>query len=258
MRHKNSPYRLALIAIPLALSGPCDAAITWTGASDASFWNPANWSGGAPVIGGTTNDDIVVSTSYASLLADFSTLTIGEGFSFTVANTNIDFIGASPKLIQGVVGGTANQMNLTNSNIRTQSIAVGITANLSGTSQLSLGGINRSINSAAEICTVNLGINTLVVFEPGSNDPAANTSGLDRGNGWSIFNTATGQSFSDDQLTAPITDFVVAGLDTTPFRATSGGNGVNEGIFSVTAVPEPSAILLGGLGVLALIRRRQR
>jgi len=257
MKLKNHPSGAALAAIALFAASPCYAAITWTGASDASFWNPANWSGGAPSIGGITNDNIVVSTSFSSLLADFSTLTLGIGFSMTVTNTNIDFIGAAPKLVQGIVGGTANSVNLTNSNLRTQSIAIGITANLTGTSQLSLGGINRAINSAVEISTVNMGAGTVVVFEPGSNDPSTVTSGLDRGNGWSIFNTASGQSFSTDQLTAPLTDFVLAGFDTTPFRTTSGGDGVNQGIFSITAIPEPSAALLGGFGALALLRRRR-
>lgn len=255
-RTKNTPIKLAA-ALALATATPCFAVITWTGASDVSFWNSANWVGGAPTIGGVTNDDIVVSTSFSSLLADFSTLTLGEGYSFTVTNTNIDFVGATPKLLQGVAGGTVNLVNLTNSNLRATSIATGITANLVGTSQISFTGTNRTINSSVEVSTVNLGFGTLIVFENGNADPASNLSGLDRGNGWSIINTATGTSFSTDQLTAPLTDFVLAGLDTDPFRTTSGGNGVNNGIFSITAVPEPSAALLGGLSVLALLRRRR-
>lgn len=253
----------ALTTVTL-LTVPCQAAIVWTGAQDFSFWNPGNWSGGAPVINGTTNDDIFVTTSNVGLLADFSVLTLGDGFSFTVTNTNIDFIGGAPKLIQGVVGGAFNSITLINSNIRTQSIAVGITANLSGTSELSLGGPGRAINSQAEISTVNLGIGTKVVFENGSNDPAAGTSGLDRGNAWSILNSISGTSFATDQLTAPLTDFQLLGFDNTPFNTPGGGNGINgDGltgtpkVFSITAIPEPSAALLGGLGVLGLLRRRR-
>jgi MYXO-CTERM domain-containing protein len=46
------------------------------------------------------------------------------------------------------------------------------------------------------------------------------------------------------------------------YLAGGGGHGDNDGTFvdlvSVTSIPEPSAALLGGLGMLALLRRRKR
>lgn len=250
----------ALAALTLLTVVPCQAAITWQGGSDLNFWNSANWLNGiGPVSGGTTNDNITVSTSALTLVAGASNLTLGDGFSMTVSNTLLDFLsGTTARLVQGISGGTANNINLnTNARIRAAAIATGITANVASGSQLSLSGQGRAINSSAEISTVNLAPGTLIVFENGSNDPATATSGSDRGNGWSIINTFTGNSFSTDQLTPPLTDFFVLGADSTPFRVSSGGDGTNQGIFSINAIPEPSAALLGGLGILCLLRRRR-
>ncbi len=256
---KSTRNLLLVAASVAAMSSVSQAAITWTGAVDASFWNSSNWSGGAPVIGGTTNDNIIVSGGlFPNLLADFSTLTLGNGFSMTVTGINIDFIGATPRAVQGVAGGTQNNIFLNNSVLRTQFISTGIIANLGTGSQLSVGGAGQAINSSAEISQVNMALGTLVVFEAGSNDPAGDVlSGLGRGNGWSIINNVTGQSYSADRTVGPLTDFVVAGLDTNPFRALSGGDGTNQGIFSITAIPEPSSLGLVGLAALGFLRRRR-
>ncbi|TAG10199.1 MAG: PEP-CTERM sorting domain-containing protein [Verrucomicrobia bacterium] len=256
---KSTRNLLLVAASVAAMSSVSQAAITWIGGGGPVFWNPANWSGGAPVAGGVTNDNIFIShATVTNIIADFSILTLGEGFSMTVTNTNLDFIGAAPKLVQGVAGGTQNSINLNNSVLRTQSISTGIIANLGTGSQLSVGGAGRAINSQAEISQVNMALGTLVVFEAGSNDPAGdNLSGLDRGNGWSIINNVTGQSYSADRTVGPLTDFVVAGLDTNPFRALSGGDGTNQGIFSITAIPEPSSLGLVGLAALGFLRRRR-
>jgi len=249
----------ALAALTLLTVVPCQAAITWTGGSDLNFWNSLNWAGGiGPVSGGTTNDNIIVSTSALTLVAGASNLTLADGFSMTVTNTRLDFLSGGTRLIQGITGGTANNINLnTNASIRASTIATGITVTVASGSQLSLSGVNRAINSSVEISTVNLAPGTLIVFESGSNDPALALSGIDRGNGWSIINSFTGTSFSTDQLTAPLTDFFVLGFDSSPFRVTSGGDGLNGGLFSINAIPEPSAALLGGLGILCLLRRRR-
>ena len=51
--------------------------------------------------------------------------------------------------------------------------------------------------------------------------------------------------------------FQVTGLDLTPFAVSAGGDGVNQGIFTITAIPEPNILSLTGLGTLLVLLRRK-
>ena len=83
------------------------------------------------------------------------------------------------------------------------------------------------------------------------------------GSGWSFDGTGTEGEFSFESFTGN-TDLTSAGVSNVPagteigFGHFGGANGGNElRSFTITPIPEPSATLLGALGLLALLRRRR-
>jgi PEP-CTERM motif len=230
------------------------ALITWTGSVNNDFWNVGNWSGGAPTFGGTTTDSILINGAVGPVVNSTSTsqLTIADGFNFTIINSTLDFLtGFGLQGIQGVSGGSVNLLNIQNSTVSSAFIAVGITADLTSVSSLRLAGANRSINSLVETSRVNLGNGSSITYTVGNTD-----AGLSQPQ--SIFRTATGMDYKTDTLTAPLTDFILTGLDATPFSVAGGGDGINQGSFTITAVPEPTAFALAGLGFAAMMIRSSR
>lgn len=241
----------ALVSLP---ASPALATITWTGAVNNDFWNAGNWAGGAPTFGGTTTDSILISGAVGTVANTISAgpLTIADGFSITIINSTVNFLtGFGAQGIQGVSGGSVNLLNLQNATLSSAFIAVGITADLTSLSSLSLAGANRSINSLVETSRVNLGIGSSITYTAGNTD-----AGLSQPQ--SIFNTATGLDYKTDTLTGPLTDFILTGSDTTPFSVAGGGDGINQGSFTITAVPEPSTFALAGIGLAGLLIFRRR
>ncbi len=229
------------------------ATITWTGGVNNDFWTAGNWSGGVPSFGGTTTDHIFISGAVGSITnSAFSQLTIADGFNITIINSTLNFLTGGPAQgIQGLAGGSVNLLNIQNSTVSSAFIAVGITADLTSLSSLRLAGANRSINSLVETSRVNLGDGSSITYTAGNTD-----AGLSQPQ--SIFRTATGMDYKTDTLTAPLTDFILTGADTTPFSVAGGGDGINQGSFTITAVPEPTALALAGLGFAAMMLRSSR
>ena len=241
----------ALIILPAI---PSRATITWSGAVNNDFWTAGNWSGGAPVFGGTTTDSILISGAAGTITnSAFSQLTLANGFSISIIGSTLDFLtgGGGAQGIQGIVGGSANVLSLNNSTVSAAFVGVGINAGLTLNSSLRLSGVNRAINSSVEVSTVSLGIGSSITYTAGNTD-----AGLSQPQ--SIFNTATGMDYKTDTLTPPLTDFVLSGLDSSPFSVAGGGDGVNQGSFTITAVPEPTSMALAGLGFAALVIFRRR
>lgn len=85
----------------------------------------------------------------------------------------------------------------------------------------------------------------------------------DTGQDWSFSSDGTSGIFSILAGNGPTFDFTSAGVASvaagTPIiiehNAGNGGGQMTE--FTITAIPEPSTALLGGLGMLALLRRRR-
>jgi PEP-CTERM motif len=245
----------ALVATLITLpASPAGATITWTGAVNNDFWTVGNWAGGAPVFGGTTSDSIFISGATGTITnSAFSQLTLADGFSISITGSTLDFLtgGGGAQGIQGVAGGSANVLTLNNSTVSAAFVGVGINAGLTFNSSIRLSGANRAINSSVEASSVSLGIGSSITYTAGNTD-----GGLSQPQ--SIFNTATGLDYKTDTLTGPLTDFVLTGSDSTPFSVAGGGDGINQGAFTITAVPEPSAFALAGLGLAGLLIFRRR
>lgn len=83
------------------------------------------------------------------------------------------------------------------------------------------------------------------------------------GQNWSFTSDGTSGRFSILAGAGPIFDFTSAGVASVPagtpiiieHNAGNGGGQMTE--FTITAIPEPSTALLGGVGLLALLRRRR-
>ncbi len=251
--------KLTSLYLPLlcgaALSvNQAQALITWTGGVNNDFWNAGNWSGGVPTFGGTTTDSILINGAVGTVVNSTSTsqLTMADGFNITIINSTLNFLtGFGAQGIQGLAGGGLNLLNIQNSTVSSAFIAVGVTADLTSFSSIRLSGANRSINSLVETSRVNLGDGSSITYTAGNTD-----AGLSQPQ--SIFRTATGMDYKTDTLTAPLTDFILTGADTTPFSVAGGGDGINQGSFTITAVPEPTAVALAGLGFAAMMLRSSR
>ncbi len=251
---KLKPLCLLLLCGASLSLNQAQATITWTGSVNNDFWNAGNWSGGVPTFGGTTTDNILISGAVGPVVNSTSTsqLTIADGFNITIINSTLNFLtGFGAQGIQGLSGGSVNLLDIQNSTVSSAFIAAGITADLTSLSSLRLAGANRSINSLVETSRVNLGNGSSITYTAGNTD-----AGLSQPQ--SIFRTATGMDYKTDTLTAPLTDFVLTGADATPFSVAGGGDGVNQGSFTITAVPEPTSMALVGLGLAsaAIARRR--
>lgn len=244
---------LSLLCGAALSANQAQALITWTGGVNNDFWHPGNWSGGAPTFGGTTTDSLLINGAGTVVNAtSTSQLTMADGFNITIINSTLNFLtGFGAQGIQGLAGGGLNFLNIQNSTVSTAFIAAGITADLTASSSLRVSGANRSINSTLETSRVNLGDGSSITYTAGNTD-----AGLSQPQ--SIFRTATGMDYKTDTLTAPLTDFILTGADTTPFSVAGGGDGVNQGSFTITAVPEPTALALAGLGFAAMMIRSSR
>jgi len=251
-------YLISACAATLAATS-ANSSIIWTGAgADNNFWNASNWSGGAPVTGGGTTLDSIVMNGALGVTGAGQSLTLGDSYSLSLVNSTLNFTDGSG--IGGLTGGSVNSITFDNSTVTVQFLSTGVGAGLLNNSSLNLKGAGRGINSQLESSWVTLAPGSSVTFVNGSNDPAGTTpaSPTDQSNGLNIFNAVTGQSYAADVLSSPLTDFLVTGLDLTPFGLLGGGNGANGGAFTITAVPEPSVLALGGLGLVLIMTSRFR
>jgi hypothetical protein len=69
--------------------------------------------------------------------------------------------------------------------------------------------------------------------------------------------TDTTYSYTDGRYLVVNAQFTADTADTTWIPNVSGGSGEQINAIRIVAIPEPSAALLGGLGLLALLRRRR-
>lgn len=211
-----------------ATSAP--AAIVWVGGTDTNFYTASNWDfSGSSVTevefnASSTIADSIIMENAIGISLD-GAVSIVDGFSLSLNNSSLTSTGGNG-LNGGASGGATVNVNLSGtSSLSLQFINNGVFVNVGGTSTLSLRGTGNPINTENGNSRVNL--------DPGGSLVFANTTeyGEHRGK---IFNTATGRTLS------------------------SGPEDFNPATGNIiTAIPEPSFILIGGLGFLGLLRRRR-
>jgi len=69
--------------------------------------------------------------------------------------------------------------------------------------------------------------------------------------------TATTYSYTDGKYLVVNAQFTADATDTTWIPGVNGNTGEQINAIRIVAIPEPSTTLLGGLGLLALLRRRR-
>ena len=194
--------------------------------------------------------------SYANAISGSGTLTKQGAGSFTLSNTNL-YNGATT-----ISGGTLNV---------TGSLASAVTVEANGA-------IGSNGGAGARL------LNTGLTIEAGGGLDLAGATLLTNGSSSNILNIATGQTLTLENLTfADITGWeyeeaavgtyqLIAGDFNVVFGSTANsvataidfGNG-KSGYFTegslnaviINTIPEPTSVLLGGLGLLGLLRRRR-
>ena len=213
--------------------------ITKNGAGTLTLSSTSSFTGATTVAGGTLVISGNISTS--------SLTTVNSGATLSGSGT----VGAA--VINGTlaVGNSPGQMNFTNT-VDLNGITV---MEIDGTSGAGVAGGHDFINltgaGAAGVLTYGgtLTLDIGTAFGVGSYS-------------WNLFDFA---SETDTLATISLTDQYAGSLLDGDLNGiwdlTSGGNSwqftESTGVLGLTVIPEPSAALLGGLGVLALLRRRR-
>ena len=216
-----------------------NGAVTWTGNAGTNIFDGGNYSGLAdgftlgPNV--TVEDDITFSNATVTIpqVSAQQRFQVASGFTMTVDGSNFslsggsnDGIGGAPgsRLPAGPAGPTLNIIN--GSSLEAFFIVNGVQMNVDGTSSVTLGGAGNPVN----ISSINL-------------DTGATLS----------FTRETIAQFNTEHLSKITINGVAAeeGLNFT--IAALGATGS-----TITAIPEPSAGLLGAIGCILLLLRRRR
>jgi hypothetical protein len=235
MKHKNC---IITSCFALALAGSAHAAgvwstITWTGDTSLSFITSSNVthsgdfvspSSSAPTINGYTFEAININAGFSGISNPYS----GSNFTVGLPGGYFTFDGSA-----GVSGTASSLLN------------AGLTGGggAGSSTTYNLTGLSTNTNYAFYFFSPDYG-GTRTGTMDGSDD-LGNTIAIDQSGGTGneiikyAYNTGASTTFTMTVTTDP-------------------GDGLHNYAFAnVTAIPEPSTALLGGLGLLALLRRRR-
>ncbi|MFL2479891.1 MAG: hypothetical protein ACJ0K4_10090 [Verrucomicrobiales bacterium] len=217
----------------------CHGAVTWTGNVGTDIFDGSNYSGlpNGLVLGPnvTVEDDITFSNATVTIpqVSAQQRFQVASGFTMTVDGSNFSLTGGSndgiggvpgSKLPAGPAGPTLNIIN--GSSLEAFFIVNGVQMYVDGTSSVTLGGGGNPVN----ISSIDL-------------DTGATLS----------FTRETIAQFNAEHLSKITINGTAAqeGLNFTIDALGAAGS-------TITAIPEPSAGLLGAIGCIVLLLRRRR
>ena len=217
----------------------CHGAVTWTGNVGTDIFDGSNYSGlpNSLVLGPnvTVEDDITFSNATVTIpqVSAQQRFQVASGFTMTVDGSNFSLTGGSndgiggvpgSKLPAGPAGPTLNIIN--GSSLEAFFIVNGVQMYVDGTSSVTLGGGGNPVN----ISSIDL-------------DTGATLS----------FTRETIAQFNAEHLSKITINGTAAqeGLNFTIDALGAAGS-------TITAIPEPSAGLLGAIGCIVLLLRRRR
>lgn len=202
-------------------------------------------------------------------------LFVTGGWAAAATTFDVSSTGANGGALNGDTGGTTTTLSLSGGGtIDITSVAVdqGGATNLSiangtmGTSNEKWGSnafwtFSFDQDVSFDGFTFNTGIGNNTPFDLTSSAWVTTAADDETGTGWS-FSGATGTFSFNAYNNSGVIDFSGASVpnvaaDTNITLSVEGVNGAGMDSFTITAIPEPSAALLGGLGVVLLLRRRR-
>ncbi|MDE0859430.1 MAG: PEP-CTERM sorting domain-containing protein [Akkermansiaceae bacterium] len=227
-------FQTVSILFPL-LALPASATVIWTGATSNDPFEGSNWdftSSTASAVDSNVSvaDDLTITNGNVEIpnLGGQVRLQVANGFSLTLNNSILGLVAGGNDGVGGEPGGTGMVINVTNgSQLNAFFVVNGADVQVDGTSSVTLGGGGNPVNFS----TINLTSGSVLSFS--GETPAA---------------------FTTEHLTKITVDGAAAvdgvNINVATFNGASGSQ--------VTVIPEPSHVVLLGLGgLLGFVRRRR-
>ena len=209
--------------------------------------------GAATVTYSTYTASSSTDTSWISVpgSTEIAAFNVGGGATTYGGLTWLDTVGG---------GGVYNETTTIDFYYHQPNVAWGSTASVfysGGPALLNTGGWWANTNAIIDLRGFTVGQEYLVQFVFADTRQDGVTLSLQGASGVTGSSSATTYSYTDGRYLVVNAQFTADTANTTWIPGIAGNTGEQIGAIRIVAIPEPSAALLGGLGLLALLRRRR-